>query len=87
MAAGDDSEIPGKSKHVQGSQSKEYRDSRDAMNVVFSAVIIQNPLFYLCIDLLLHKRLKNDQLRDLITGRGGGPNTSVMIIRYGFNKN
>lgn len=52
MAAGDDSEIPGKSKHVQGSQSKEYRDSRDAMNVVFSVVIIQNLLFYLCIDLL-----------------------------------
>lgn len=71
MAAGDDSEIPGKSKHVQGSQTKEYRDSRDAMNVVFCIVIIQYPLFHLCIDLLEHKRLKNAQLRDLIWGGGG----------------
>lgn len=42
MAAGDDSEIPGKSKHVQGSQTKEYRDSRDAMNVVFFVSSLYN---------------------------------------------
>lgn len=71
MAAGDDSEIPGKSKHVQGSQSKEYRDSRDAMNVVFSVVIIQNPLFYLCIDIITQAAQKWSITR-FNNGKGGG---------------